>query len=388
MVTNPRTPDPPEGPADAPPDAEAMAAFGRISAELLHDLAGMLATLSGRVALANEGAARGRLASDELPRIQEDTEELRRMITEILDEVRGGPRSPEITFSLRASVEDTVDRWVQSAPSVNTVFRSSLEESAEVAGPRSFFSRTLWNLLRNAGRHAQSRIRLTLEPGPRPETAMLRVEDDGRGVDDSMSDQLFTPFIRGEGGGLGLGLSFGRWALESLGGTLEYRGHSEALGGAEFRLTVPLIRPRSRRSLRRSWDSSGVSGSDRSPLALEGLSLLLVDDEPALLSVLARILRRAGARVHEIDAREIGGARELASALGGLTPDVLLLDLNLGGFTALELLPLLKRDRPELLERVLLLTGGSPPDPAPACPVVHKLAEWEELFREIRHVAD
>ncbi len=388
MVTNPRTPDPAEGPAGAPPDAQAMAAFGRISAELLHDLAGMLATISGRVALANEGAARGRLPSDELPRIQEDTEELRRMITEILDELRGGPRSPEVTFSLRESVEATVDRWVQSAPSVNTVLRSSLESSAEVAGPRSFFSRTLWNLLRNAGRHAHSRVRLTLEPGLRPGTAVLRVEDDGRGVDESMADELFTPFIRGEGGGMGLGLSFGRWALESLGGSLEYSGRSEALGGAEFQVTVPLLSRRSHRSLRRSWESSGSPEAVASPRPLDGLGLVLVDDEPALLSVLARILRRAGARVDEIDAREIRNAEGLAVVLSGHTPDVVLLDLNLGGFTALELLPLLQRDQPALLERVLLLTGGEPPDPAPDCPVVHKLAEWEVLFREIRHVAD
>ena len=382
MVTDPRRP----GHPDSPPEADRLSRFGRMSAELLHDLAGMLATLSGRVALAHEDAARGRLPSEELRRIHQDTEELRRMITEILDEMRGRDRSPEITFPLREAVEGTVDRWIQTAPSVNTVLRGSLGEEAAIAGPRSFFTRTLWNLLRNSGRHARSRVRLTLEPGPTPGTATLSVEDDGDGIDESVLPNLFTPFSRGDHGGMGLGLSFGRWATGSLGGTLEYSGRSESLGGAAFRLSLPLVEPRPGPGLRRSWESPKRRAPDERPLT--GLQLTLVDDEPALLSVLARILRRAGAEVIEIDPREMTSAAELAAILLDGTPDALLLDVNLGGFTALEILPVLRRDRPELHARTLLLTGGSPPEPPPDCPVVHKLAEWDELFEGILKVVD
>jgi DNA-binding response OmpR family regulator len=112
-----------------------------------------------------------------------------------------------------------------------------------------------------------------------------------------------------------------------------------------------------------------------------------VNDKPALLSVLARVLRRAGASVDEVAADEIPVASGVVDALTASDPDVILLDLNLGSFSGLEVLTLLRGARPDLHDRVLLLTGGSPPEPEPERPVIHKLAEWPELFARIHEVA-
>lgn len=383
-----RGPRAPAESAAADTNRDRVQRLGRISAELLHDLTGMLATVSGRVSLVREEADRGRIASDELQLIERDTRDLQRMISEVLEEVRDDPRSPEVGFALRETLERTIDRWVHSAPSVSTTLRGSVSDSARVRGPGSFLSRAFWNLLRNAGRHANQRIRITLEPAADSLEVSIHVEDDGRGVDPSLEHRLFEPFLPGPGGGMGLGLSFSRWALERLNGSLEYVGRSEELGGAHFRMTVPLEDARQHPRIRRSWPAAAGSGAKDETGALSGLRLVLVDDELALLSVLARVLRRAGAEVEEIPAGVHVTARGLADRLRAHDPDVLLIDLNLGGCTALEVLDELRPECATLVDRALLLTGGTPPDPPPGPPVVHKLVDWEDLYGHIRNVAE
>jgi CheY-like chemotaxis protein len=370
----------------SPPDPESLAAVGRITAELLHDLGGTLQTLSGRVALARDEAARGRIPSDELNRIQGDADDLRRMVSEILDELRGGDHPPETTFRLRESVEETVDRWIRTAPSVTTTLRSSLGDSLEVRGPRSFFTRALWNLLRNAGRHAKGRIQLSLRPVASGNHAEFFVEDDGAGLSKEAQSSLFTPFATHSTHGLGLGLSFSRWALERLGGTLEYTGPSSTLGGATFRMTVPLSGEGSEPVLRRRWASTRGDSGAAGPLA--DTRLTLVDDDETLLSVLARVLRRAGAQVTELHVMD---GRSVESVLDGIrdhsAADCILLDLNLGSISGLEVLKRLRESMPEEHRRVLLLTGGNPPEPPPDRPLCSKVAEWDELFEMIIGVA-
>ena len=100
--------------------------LGVVTGELMLDLGGIVSILAGRVALAREEATLGRTPTDELARIQADTDELRRMVLEILDELRGVHPSPEVTFPVTDTLEETVDRWLIGAPSVNTTLESSL----------------------------------------------------------------------------------------------------------------------------------------------------------------------------------------------------------------------------------------------------------------------
>ena len=77
-----------------------------------------------------------------------------------------------------------------------------------------------------------------------------------------------------------------------------------------------------------------------------GATLLLVEDDESLRSVLARHLRHEGYRVDEVDSAESAGE----ALEGGLRPDLVLLDLNLPGGTGWD-----------LLRGTSLATAGSPP---------------------------
>jgi two-component system sensor histidine kinase RstB len=115
-----------------------------------------------------------------------------------------------------------------------------------LTGPVNFDARllpyALRNGLRNAARHARSRIELAawVEHG----RVFIAVDDDGQGVPPAQQEAVFQPFKRLEGErerrsrGWGLGLAIVRRVAQAHGGTA--RIETSPLGGARLRLVVPL----------------------------------------------------------------------------------------------------------------------------------------------------
>lgn len=122
---------------------------------------------------------------------------------------------------------------------------------AEPAGPvfvdRTQVRRILVNLLSNAqraladgGDNRQVLVRISPAAEDR---VQITIEDNGRGIEESLRGQLFTwgASTRGEGHGIGLAASF--WSARNLGGTLELRYPGSGRGAA-FVLDLPGARPR------------------------------------------------------------------------------------------------------------------------------------------------
>jgi CheY-like chemotaxis protein len=373
----------------APEQSERLREIGKVSGELLHDMVGMLSVLVGRVSLAREALATGRVTEEDLARIQSDAEELRRMVAEVLAELQGRRPSPEVTFPVTETLEEVVDRWLEGAPAVSVALECALPAKTEVAGPRSYFVRIMVNLLRNASRHARSQVRLSVTPVRDGAWAEILVDDDGAGVSEELEGRLFEPFVRGEGpeseSGTGLGLSFARWASERLGGELTLEGRARGLGGASFRVLLPLA------PLRRAGTTPNQNASTEGPARdrgapLAALSVAVVDDDPAVRRVFGRLLARAGARPCEVDPGEARTPDEIVDRLASEDPDVILLDLNLGPLTGVQVYDALAERAPDLAERVLFLTGDTAADPPRPRPLVHKLITWDELSAQVLEV--
>ncbi len=398
------------GPGD--PRPARLQALGLAAGELLHDLAGSLALLSGRVALARDEAALGRVPSVELRKIESDADQMRRMVLDLLGELRGEPVSPDERFALDATLHGVAGRWIVSAPPLDTTIESELPVWAGVAGPRSFFERALGNLLRNAARHARSRVRLTALPLDGGARARILVEDDGRGVPDSMRERVFDPFCSGEKGA-GLGLSFARWGVERLGGTLTLDDRPSPLGGAAFRIELPVVTLTTSRSDRspehrplpphagepatpspalREGAAGGGMGASEADLEphlprLDGVRLVLVDDDAGLRSTFVRLFRRAGAEAVALEPAEWHSLQEAVARIRLAGPDVILLDLDLQGWSGAELVRTLEVQAPSLAERVVFFTGGPGPADCSRIPVVSKLTPWDGVVRFVQRIA-
>ena len=84
-------------------------------------------------------------------------------------------------------------------------------------------------------------LRLTIRKALHPQNNMVSifVEDNGPGLDPSLADRIFQPFITSKPGNLGMGLPIAKRIAEEHGGALSL---VDATKGAAFRLDLPLSR--------------------------------------------------------------------------------------------------------------------------------------------------
>ncbi len=368
----------PPGPGD-PGLAARMEELGRISAELLHDLAGSLSIVSARVVVARQQAELGEVPLPELVELQRESDELRAMLTEILDELKSPTRSPERAFDPGEEAERAIDRWYRGGTDVSVRFHSDLPEGVRVLGPRTLFTRGLSNLLRNAARHARSRVVVTLEATP--QVVELRVEDDGPGVSPAFVGALFEPMSATPHGGHGLGLSFCRWSATRLGGELDYAGNSPALGGADFRLRLPRAAPVRRR--RTSTSTGPVRRDDPRPEPGSTGLALVIDDDPAVGSALARRLGREGWDAHVLAVTGRDSAATLARRVLERSPRLVLVDQGLGQVEGLDVVRWLGASDARGVA-VVLMTGGDTSNLVErGAEVVHKLENWPRILEAV-----
>jgi len=143
------------------------------------------------------------------------------------------------------------DAAAEVAPTIGErQLRVENEQPLPVNGNADELHRLVLNLLDNAVRHTPPGSTIELRLGTDGGDAVVEVADDGPGVPAGIREQVFDRFVRGEGpadtavgGGSGLGLSIVNAVARSHGGRAEV-GSSD-LGGALFRVTIPLRRAKS-----------------------------------------------------------------------------------------------------------------------------------------------
>ncbi|UFU03355.1 HAMP domain-containing histidine kinase [Ruania suaedae] len=147
----------------------------------------------------------------------------------LLSRVGSAPSRP-VEVDLRALVDEAV-RDARSGAGV------VVEGGGLGRGEPAALTRVLRNLVENAVRHADSRVRVFIGDGE------VLVEDDGRGVPVADRERVFERFVRldeareREAGGAGLGLAIAREVARAQGGDVVIE--DSPLGGARVVLTVP-----------------------------------------------------------------------------------------------------------------------------------------------------
>jgi CheY-like chemotaxis protein len=187
----------------------------------------------------------------------------------------------------------------------------------------------VWNLLSNAVRFTPRGGRVTVTCDRVQAGIEIRVRDTGMGIASVHLPYIFERFKQVDSsttrthGGLGLGLAIVRHLVEAHGGSVE--AHSEGLDrGAEFMVLLPVVAVSAVQPPAPSATAGAdaVAVDDDEPMArLDGVRVLVVDDDTDSLEVLREILTLAGAQVTTVssaraafdafDAIEAGGAFEL-----------------------------------------------------------------------------
>ncbi|MDB5292818.1 MAG: hypothetical protein JWL69_4059 [Phycisphaerales bacterium] len=182
----------------------------------------------------------------------------------------------------------------------------------------------VWNLLANAVKFSPMGATVRVALSREGSQVRIKVSDDGPGIDADFLPHVFDRFRQADSstrrklGGLGLGLSIVKHLVELHGGTVEV--HSEGLGtGSIFTVNLP-IRAVNDLVVEPAADVAADLGLP--PVRLNGLRVLVVDDEPDARRLLAKVLEEAGG-----DVTVVGSVAQALSVLATVHPQVLISDI-------------------------------------------------------------
>lgn len=215
---------------------------------------------------------------------------------------------------------------------------------------RNRVGQVIRNLLDNAAkftpRGGSVSVKLSAENA---DFAEVTISDTGIGIEPHQLDKVFHAFTQSDSsitrrfGGLGIGLTIAHDIVQAHGGTI--RASSEGLGkGATFTFTLP----RSRAPVAPAGQETTPSSPDNSKSA--ALKLLVVDDNPQTLNVMARLLRSEG---HEVT--PVPDAREALAAVAAQPFDLIICDIGLPDMDGWTLMRKLKECHPKI--RGLAISG-------------------------------
>lgn len=212
-----------------------LAALGRLTANIAHEVRNPLSAISYATELLQEGPrdpAQTRL----LQIILDNTSRLNRIVQDVMQLNRRDRAQPELLDLpglLSAFVEGLA--LVEQVP--REVLTLEVPEGSSARFDRGHFEQVLWNLCRNALRYSRRQagsVRIGWWRDAQGHL-VLEVEDDGPGVAEDAVQNLFEPFYTTDSRGTGLGLYIARELCEANGAVIGYR--RGAGGGACFYIT-------------------------------------------------------------------------------------------------------------------------------------------------------
>jgi len=203
----------------------------------------------------------------------------------------------------------TLDLWAQ--PGLGAISADSAR-----------LQQIVWNLLSNAVKFTPHDGKIHVRVERDRTNARVTVSDTGQGIDAEFLPRVFDRFRQADSsttrnfGGLGLGLAIVRHLVELHGGTVS--AESAGTGqGATFSASFPLLTDRGPIAVMHSGE---VHASEFR--SLDGLRVLLVDDERETREIISTVVERTGAEV-----KSCTSAREALAELVDWRPDVILSDI-------------------------------------------------------------
>jgi PAS domain S-box-containing protein len=230
-------------------------------------------------------------------------------------------------------VEAALETVAHTAQAKGLNLRRHIDRTGLVVGDAQRLQQVVWNLLSNAVKFTPKGGEVRVAVETLDGHAKIIVADSGQGIAPEFLPHVFERFRQADPsstrrhGGLGLGLAIVRQLVELHGGSVRAESPGEGQG-ATFIVSLPLAV--SDQSEERRQTQTGDGGR---PVSLDGLRVLVVDDEADARDLLREILSGSHAEV-----AVAASAAEGLDVLERFQPHVLVSDISMPGQDGYELI--------------------------------------------------
>ena len=360
--------------------AQKMEAIGRLSGGVAHDFNNLLTGIIGLVQLAMEGVDPESCTYKILDQIFSGARRGAKLTKQLLNLSRKRVIKPH-TIDI-VGVVGNMEGMLRSVIGEDVVLDFRIpDEPVYIQADPSQIEQVIMNLVVNARDAMPVGGKLGVYIEDLPETGTvgsvgdsgkygryvcLIVSDTGCGMDSEIQSRIFDPFFttKPPGKGTGLGLSTVYGIVTQLGGVIEVE--SAPGSGSKFSVYFPKVaRPVEK-------EREKPAPVYEKPAAPHTISILVVEDEKAILDIISFVLRRDGYNV--ISAQNAEEAIRLLDASGDHV-DLLIVDLILPGMSGTELAGNLRKKFPGIR---IIYTSGYTEDIL----VQKDIIEWDAVFLE------
>jgi len=315
-------------------------------ATISHELRTPLSAILGWAHVLERGLADTQTVQHGLAAISRNARIQSKLIEDLLDMSRieaGQLRLDLQRIELSAVIAAAIDSCLPAALAKGIGMRTVFSHSAGVVrGDSARLQQVVSNLVGNAIKFTPAGGEVSISLSQRDGQAQISVTDNGQGIAPEFLPHLFDRFLQQDGsrtrrhGGLGLGLSIVRQLVQLHHGSVQATSDGQGQG-ATFTVTLPAVDQTDGTA-----DGGGTAdpahGSAVAPPAtaddmprLDGVHVLLVDDEADMREVTSQLLEDAGAHV------QLASSAEAALlAISDSVPDVIVSDIGMAGVDGYE----------------------------------------------------
>lgn len=369
--------------------AQKMESIAKLAGGIAHQFNNALFVIVATTDLLEMQVPNDEMTSEYFDSIKKSTARMTKLTRQLLGYARGGKYEVK-DISLSVLVRNTLPLLQHTLDPSISVETNLPDDISKTRGDLTQLVMVLSILLSNSTEAIESEghIKITcrnelitkedakvfpgLLPGP---YVSLTVEDNGRGMDEETKKRVFEPFFTTKFLGRGLGLAATYGIVKNHGGWISIESQLDR--GTSVRIYLPAVREIKEKKAQRVH---------KEPLKGTG-TILLIEDELAVIETLRKLLERLGYKV--LEAKTGKDAIRLVRAYEGEI-DLAILDVFLPDMNGNKVYPLLKEFRPDM--KVLVFSGYSIEGPAQeildagAHGFVQKPVSAEELSEKLKEL--
>ncbi|HEY3101364.1 MAG TPA: response regulator [Methylomirabilota bacterium] len=305
--------------------SEKLTALGQLAGGIAHDFNNLLQAILGYAQLMKANPHNPELLQRSLSVVESAALDGSETVRRIQQFARLRPEERFMPVDVNHIVEDAVaitrPRWEEKIAhdSRPMDLRLDLRARQHIHGRSAALTEVMTNLVLNAMDAMVEGGTLTISTKDVGDTVVITVTDTGIGMPEHVRRRVFEPFFSTKGeSGSGLGLSMAYSIIRRHGGDI--RVESEPNRGTTFTLVVPC-----------ASETPAPPPAPSAATPRRAARVLLVDDEPQVLSALTELLQAAG---HEVSAAA-GGAAALKIYMPGRY-DVVMTNVGMAGMNGWE----------------------------------------------------